>query len=110
MNELVDAINNLIINSTVYELNKAPLSDSQGNLTSDPDTVTHTSNGPDTVNHTSKGILDKQLLSCRNIGKVSASPPPEKPILLAPQTLMTPAVRKILADATSGNAWTDRTP
>ena len=43
--ELVNTINGLIINDAVYVLNKAIASDAQGNLTSDPDTVTHTSNG-----------------------------------------------------------------
>ena len=56
--ELVNAINNLAINNTGYELNKATASDSQGDLTGDPDIVTHTSNGPDTVTHASNGILE----------------------------------------------------
>ena len=55
--ELVNAINNLTINDNVYELNRATASDTQGNITSNPDTVTHTSNI----------ILDETLLSCRTI-------------------------------------------
>ena len=32
----------------------------------------------------------------------------ENPIVLAPQTLMMPTVKKIFADAMSGNIWTSR--
>ena len=44
--KLVNAINNLTINDTGYELNKVTTSGTQGDLTSNPDTVTHTINGP----------------------------------------------------------------
>ena len=49
--ELVNTINNLTINNPIYELNIATTSDTQGNLTSDPDTVTHTNNGFLTENY-----------------------------------------------------------
>ena len=42
--KLINAINNLTINSARYELNKANTSDAQGNLTINSYTVTHTSN------------------------------------------------------------------
>ena len=35
--------------------------------------------------------------------------PPEKPISMAPQILMMPAVNKIFLDTTSGKGWTNRT-
>ena len=54
LDDLVDAINNLTINNSGYELNTATAIDVQGNLRSDPDTVTHTSNS----------VLDQKLLSC----------------------------------------------
>ena len=73
---LVNAINNLTINTSGYELNKAITSDSQVNLTSNPDTVTHKSNGPDTVSQTRSGIWNEKLFSCRTIIKVSALPLP----------------------------------
>ena len=38
--KLVKAINYLTINDSVYELNIGTTSDAQGNLTSNPDTVT----------------------------------------------------------------------
>ena len=45
LDELVDAVNNLTINDAkYYESNTATASDEQGNLTSNPETVTHTSN------------------------------------------------------------------
>ena len=51
LDKLVNAINNLTINEARYELNKSTASNAQGYLSSDPNTVTHTSNGPDTVNY-----------------------------------------------------------
>ena len=44
LDNLVDAINNLKINDTGSELSTAPASVTQGDLMSDPDTVTHTRN------------------------------------------------------------------
>ena len=102
--ELVDTINNLTRNNSKYELNTATAIYSQGNLMSNPDTVTHNRNR----------ILDQQLLSCQTIREDSVLTPPTNPsidaISLAPPTLLTPTVKQILADAMSGNAWTDRNP
>ena len=53
LDKIVNAINNLTINYTLYELNTEAASDAQGDLTNDPYTVTHTSNR----------ILDQELLS-----------------------------------------------
>ena len=108
--KLVDAINNLTINDARYELNKATASDAQGNLTSDPDPVSHTSNGPDIVMRTTNRILGAKILRCRTIGEVPVQTLLENPILLAPQTLMTPVAKKIFADATLGSVWTNRIP
>ena len=55
--KLIEAINNLTINNAGYELNTATASYAQGNLMSNPDTVTHTSNG----------IFDQKLFSCWTI-------------------------------------------
>ena len=49
--ELVDEVKNLKINNSGYELNTATASDVQGDLTSNTDTVTHTSNGMLDQNH-----------------------------------------------------------
>ena len=54
---LVNAIYSLKINDAGYELSTATASGEQGDLTSNPDTVIHTSNG----------ILYQKLLSCRTI-------------------------------------------
>ena len=59
MDKIFNAINNLKITDAKYELNKASTSDRQGNIMSDPDIFTHTSNRPDIVTHTSNGILDE---------------------------------------------------
>ena len=99
--ELVNGINKWTINNSGYGWNKATTSDAQGNLTSDPDTVTYTSNG----------ILDQNLLSGRTIGEVYALPTPTNPtIIFTSQTLLTHAVKEIFMDATSGNTWTSRNP
>ena len=64
----------------------------------------------DTFTHASNIILDKKLLSCRTIGELSAVPLPTNPIVLAPQTLIMSVAKKLFADVTSGNAWTNWTP
>ena len=98
LDEIVNAINNLTINDALYELSTTTASDTQGDLTRDPDTS----------NHTSNGVLDRKLLSCWTIREVYVLSLPEKPnihvIILVPQTLLTPAVNEIFADATSSNA------
>ena len=45
LDKLVEAINNLTINISGYAFSTATKSDAQGDLTSDPDTVTHNING-----------------------------------------------------------------
>ena len=101
---IVNEINKLKINNAGYELNTPTTSNAQGNLTSNPDTVTHTSGG----------ILDQKLLNCQTIGEVSVLPPLTNPrideIRLVPQTLLMPAVKEIFSDAKLGKAWTNRTP
>ena len=58
----------MTINDAVYyESNTATASDSQGDLTRNPETCTHTSNGNDTVTRTSNGKFEQKLLSNRTI-------------------------------------------
>ena len=46
LDELVDTLKNLTINDAkYYESNTATTSDAQGNLTNNPETITHTRNG-----------------------------------------------------------------
>ena len=95
----------MTINDAVYELNKATVSESQVNLTSNPGTVIHTST------HTSNGILDRNLLTCRTIGEVFVLPLMTNPtVRLTPQMLLTSVVKEIFVDATLRNARTSRTP
>ena len=49
-------------------------------------------------------------LSGRTIGEVPVHPTAANPIVLAPQTLMMPGVKKIFAKATPGKAWTNGIP
>ena len=64
--ELVDAVKNLTINDTIYyESNTTTSSDSQGDLTRNPETVIHTINGNETANHTRNRNFEQQLLRKR---------------------------------------------
>ena len=106
LDELVDAIKKLTINDAeYYESNTETASDAQGNLTRNPETVTHTSNR----------IFEQELLS---YWTSPVLPPPMNllidrgvlPIILASQMLLTPATKEVLTDAASGGAWVHRTP
>ena len=105
LDELVDAVNNLTINDAkYYESNTATASDVQGYLTRNPETFTHTINGNETVIHTSNGGFEQKLLSNRTIPVLPLSMNPGidqgiAPILLAPQTLLMPATKEVVADA-----------
>ena len=70
-----------------YELNTATASDTQVDLASNPDTVTHTSNR----------IFDQTLLSFRTIGEVSVLSLPTNRSIdaneLAPQIMLNTAVQ-----------------
>ena len=56
--ELIDALNNLTINDAeYYKSNTATASDAQGDITHNPETVTHTINGN----------LEQKILSKRTI-------------------------------------------
>ena len=84
LEELVEAINNLKIDDARYELNTATASETQGDLTSNQDTVTHTS----------------------NLIEVSVLPTPTNlAIRLMTQMLLTPEVKEIFLDTTPVNAW-----
>ena len=100
LDELVESVKNLTINDTkYYDSSTVPASDSQGGLTSDPETVTHTSNR----------VFEQKILIFRTI---SVLPPPTNPgiaeIVLTSPTLLTPATKEVVADAASGGAWKSR--
>ena len=98
--KLVDTVKNLTINEAdYYESNTATASDTQGDITSNPYKITHTSNI----------FLEQELLSYRTIPVL----PPQKTeivaIKLTPQTLLMPTTKEIAADAASGGGWMSRT-
>ena len=105
LDELVDPVKNLIINDAEnYESNTATVRDAQGDLTRNPEKITHTINGNETVIHTSNGGFEQKLLSNRTIPVLPLSMNPGidqgiAPILLAPQTLLMPATKEVVADA-----------
>ena len=79
------------------------MSDAQGNLASNPETVTHTRNGN----------FEQTLLSYWTIPVFPplTNPGIEQviaPIILAPQTVMTPAMKEVVTDAASGGTWIHR--
>ena len=99
--ELVDAVKNLTINDAkYYKSNTATVSNAQGNLTSNPETVTHTS----------KNVFEQKLLISRTI--------PVFPLLMNPgiaeiglklPTLLMHVMKEIFVDVASGGAWKSRT-
>ena len=59
--DLVDAVKNLTINDAkYYESIIEAENDAQGNITRNPETVTHTSNGNETVTNTRNGNLNNK--------------------------------------------------
>ena len=114
--DLVDAEKNLTINNTkYYESGISTVNDVQGDLKCNPETVTHASNGNKTVTHTNNRNFKQNLLSNRTIPVVVPMMNLNidqriAPIVLAPQTLFTPATKEVITDAASGRAWVNRTP
>ena len=104
--ELVDAVNNFTIKDTkYYESNTATGSDTQGDLTLNPEIVTHTSNNN----------VEQKVLSNRTILVLTLTMNPVIDleialVVLVPQTLLTPATKEVVADVVSGGAWKNRTP
>ena len=65
---MADAIKDFTINDAkYYESNSGTASDTQGDFTSNPETVTHTSSKNETVTHTSNGNFEQKLLINRTI-------------------------------------------
>ena len=80
------------------------VSDAQGNIICNPETVTHTSSRKS----------EQKLLSNRTISvlPLSTNPGIEQeiaPIILAPQTLLTPVTKEVVTEAALGGAWIHRT-
>ena len=61
--ELVNAVNNLTINDNeYYESTLATASDTQGDLTRNLETSTHTRNGKETVTYISNGNFEQNII------------------------------------------------
>ena len=106
LDELVKAVNNLTINDAeYYESNTATASDAQGDISRNPGKVTHTSNR----------TVEQKLMSYLTI---PVMPPPMNPgiyqgiapIILAPQKILTPAMKKVDTDMSLVGAWVHRNP
>ena len=114
MDELVDTVKNLTIDDAkYYESSTTTASDTQGDLTRNPETVTHTINGNETGTNTSNGNSEK-ILSNRDIPVLPPSMNPGidqgiAPIILAPQTLFFPEIKEVVTDAASVGSWVNNT-
>ena len=103
---MLDAVKNFRINDAkYYKSNIDTASDTKGNLTRNPETVTHTSNGH----------FEKELLSNRTILVVVPEMNPIidqgiSPVVLAPQTLLVPTMKEVITDTALVGTWVNRTP
>ena len=99
LRELSDALKDSTINNAkYYASNSVTASDTQGNLTRNPKTATHTNNSNETVTNTSNGNFEQKLLSNRNLPAVVLAMNPRIDEMIAPiggayQTLLTPATK-----------------
>ena len=76
-------------------------------------TVTHTINGNEIFTHTINGNFKQKLLSNWTIHVVVSAINPGIDqgialIVLAPKTLLAPAMKEVIADAASGGAWVNK--
>ena len=101
---LADALKYLTINKAkYYESDRATASDTQSDPTSNPKTVTHTSNGNEKVTDSSNGNFEDRLLSNWTLPVVVLMINPSidhmiAPILVVPQTLLAPATIEVISD------------
>ena len=80
------------------------MSDAQGDLTRNMETVTNTRNCNETFTHTSNGDFEQKLLSNWTIPVVVPKINPRidqriAPIVLLPQMLLTPETNEVVAEA-----------
>ena len=104
--KIVDSVKNLTINNAkYYKSHTATASDAQGDITCNPETVTHTRNGN----------FEQKLLSYRTIPVLSPPINPEVDqgiveIKFTPPMILMPVTNEIIADAVLGGVWVSRTP
>ena len=114
--ELTDALKDLTINDAkYYKSDTATAGNAKGDPTRDLKTVTHIRNGNEKVTDTSNGNFEQKLLSNRTLPVVAPTMNPRidhmiELIVVAPQTVLTPAMKEVVADTASGGAWVNMTP
>ena len=97
-----------------YESNTATTSDTQDDIKCNMETVTHTLKRNETFNYTSNEKFEQKILSNQSIPVLTPAMNPWidqgiAPIVLAPQTLLTPETKEVVTDAASSRAWINRT-
>ena len=104
LDELLDAVNNLKIDDAEYYWSiTATASDTQGDLTRILDIVTHTRNGNFEKKLSNQTIPVLPQVMNPNIYQWVA------PIVVAPQTLLAPETREVVADVALFGVWVNRT-
>ena len=78
------------------------------------ETYTHISNRNENFTDTSSGSFEVKLLSNRTLPVVVLTMNPRiypkiVPIVVATQTLLTPEMKEVVADAACGSTWVNRT-
>ena len=111
LNELVKAVarlENMTINNVRYEFIAATASDTKVEFASNLDVINHTKNII-----TDQNVLSSLIIRIQHKG-FSILPPPMNPtvsaIVMAPQTLKSPAVQQIITEAYLNNTGKNRTP
>ena len=116
MDELIDTLKDLKINNAgYYSSNSATVNDAKGNPTSNPKTVTHTSDRKGNFTDTSNGILQQKIPSNRALHVVVPRMDHRIDDRIAmigiySQTLSKPRTKKFVADVACGGAWVNRNP
>ena len=114
MDHTSDVLKYLTINGAkYYESNSGTVSGSQGDPTRKSKTVTHTRNGKeknkDTSNRNIDFFLSKQTLSVVVLTLKPGIEPKIVPINVAPQIVLTPETKKVIADTSCSGTWVNRT-
>ena len=115
LGKLVYTVNNLTINKAkYYDSNTGTVSDSQGDITRNMETVTYTNSRNETVTLIGNRNFEQKILRNRIISATFLMMNPRinqsiAPIVVAPQTLLTPDTKEVFVDAASGGAWVNRT-
>ena len=111
LKELADAVKYLTTNESKYYVsNSANSSDTQGNLTCNVKTVTHTNNEKEMVTYTSNDNFEQKSLSNRTLTVFVLMFKSRIDYMIAPigadsQALLTPTTKEAVMDTVSGDTW-----